>query len=174
MFTMMKSIKLTGRLRAIAGYIRDGASVADIGTDHGLLPVYLAQTGLARYIIASDISADSLESARISAAKYGVSDMIVFINAPGLDCISAANETGAAMVDTIVIAGMGGETIAGILNESSRTIKPGIRLILQPQSKTDTLCRFLYNNGYVIGSTKIALDKGRRYTVILCEDSNNA
>jgi len=171
---MMKSIRLTGRLKTICGYINDGASVADIGTDHGFLPVYLAQTGIARCIIASDISAGSLESACNSAAKYGVTEKIIFITAPGLDCIPAAKETGIMEVDTIVIAGMGGETISSILENALWTKKSGIRLILQPQSKISTLCRFLYDNGYVISSTKTALDKGRRYTVIVCEDSNNA
>jgi tRNA (adenine22-N1)-methyltransferase len=114
---------------AIASFIHRGASVADIGTDHGFLPVYLAQNGLARSIIASDISAGSLEAARRSATNYGVSDKITFIVAPGLSGIKETD------VDTIVIAGLGGETIAAILNEAPWTRYSDIKLILQPQSK---------------------------------------
>jgi tRNA (adenine22-N1)-methyltransferase len=160
---MDKNVKLPERLKAIAACIDGGASVADIGTDHGLLPVYLARNRLARCLIASDISEGSLKAARRSAEKYAVTDKIMFITAPGLDGIV---ETDA---DTVVIAGVGGETIAGILNDAPWTKHRDIKLILQPQSKIDVLCRFLYDNGYLIGDTKTILDRGRQYTIIVVE-----
>ena len=154
-------LKLPPRLMAIAGFIKAGAFVADVGTDHGYLPVYLAQNGLASGIIASDISAASLMSARRSADKYGVSEKIAFIAAPGLDGIEG---TGA---DTVVIAGLGGETIAGILERSPWAKHGGVRFILQPQSKNDELCAFLRGNGYSLLDAKLAKDNGKFYVVIL-------
>ena len=159
----MKKIKLSGRLKALADLIEPGASVADIGTDHGFIPVYLAQKAQAKNIIASDISAASLSAARRSAAEYGVMDEIRFIAAPGLSGISAED------VDAIVIAGVGGETIIKILYETPWIKCRKIKLILQPQSKLDLLARFLYDNGCIITNTKIIRDKGKRYTVIQSE-----
>jgi len=157
----MKYIKLTKRLQALADLISDKVSVADIGTDHGHLPVYLAQTGTARRIIASDISAASLAAARRSAADFDVSGAIVFITAPGLEGITSAD------VDTIVIAGLGGETILSILENAPWTKNHKVTLILQPQSKIDLLCRFLYDNGYKIHQTKSVFDKRKYYSIIL-------
>jgi len=157
---MERKIKLPERLKTIADCIPPGAAVVDVGSDHGYLPVYLAINGLARRIIASDMSSGSLGAARRSAAKYGVTDMIEFVVAPGLSGV-AENE-----VDTVVIAGVGGKTIAGILRDAPWT-KSGTRLILQPQTKKDELRRFLEENGYAIRETKLTHDRGREYVVIL-------
>ena len=164
---MTQTIKLPDRLKTIAGFIKKGAAVADIGTDHGFLPVYLAQNGLSRYIIASDISGGSLDAARRSAAKYGVAHLITFIVAPGLRGIG---ERGA---DTIVIAGVGGETIADILKDALWTRKYGVKLILQPQSKTGKLCVWLRENGYIIKDARLSYDSGRFYVVILAGGGNS-
>ena len=155
------TIKLPERLMAVSGFIKKGAAVVDIGTDHGYLPVYLAQNGLARSIIASDISAGSLDSARRSAAKYGVSDKITFIVAPGLSGV------GEKETDTVVIAGLGGETIAGILKDAPWTKHSGISLILQPQSKIVELCSFLRESGYSLLDAELSLDSDRFYVIML-------
>ena len=193
----MRQIKLTPRLQTIAGFIEEGASVADIGTDHGYLPVHLAQHRKARRIIASDMSAGSLGAARRSAEKYGVSDKIEFVVAPGLTGISGTGGTGGTCrtgvtdgtgghsgtcsnggtgvndgtdVDTIVIAGVGGETIIGILEEAPWARK-GKKLILQPQTKKDELLRYLNETGIKVLETALTRDRGREYTVILCSSS---
>ena len=158
---MIKPIKLSKRLTAIAGYIEKGSDVADIGTDHGYLPVYLAQNGLVRRIIASDISEESLEAAKRSAAKYGFANKITFINAPGLAGISEHE------VDTIVMSGMGGETISGILAEAPWTKHPRVRIIMQPQTKLDIICLWLRDSGYVIQDAELVRDRGRFYVVML-------
>ena len=154
-------IKLSERLSVIASFINEGASVADVGTDHGFLPVYLAQSGMAKRIIASDISAGSLGAARRSAEKYGVTDKITFVTAPGLTGIGADD------ADTIVIAGMGGGTIAGILYDAPWTGNRDVRLILQPQTKVKELCEWLRESGYIIRGAKLTRDNGRYYIVML-------
>jgi len=157
----MKYIKLTKRLSALAALIGEEAAVADVGTDHGHLPVYLAQKGTVKRIFATDISAASLAAARRSAEEFDTSEAIVFIVAPGLDGIAPAD------ADTIVIAGLGGETIIDILDNAPWTKNQNVTLILQPQSKIDLLCRFLYDNRYDIQQTKTIVDKNKHYTVIL-------
>jgi len=158
---MKQIIKLPERLGALIEYIEDGAAVADIGTDHGFLPVFLAQTGVARRIIASDISASSLEAALKSALKYGVTEKITFIVAPGLDGVAPMD------IDTVVIAGIGGETMIDVLERAPWLKHKDIRLVLQPQSKIYSLFRFLYNNDYTILQTKTIYDKKRQYTIII-------
>jgi len=158
---MDRLLKLPERLGVIASYIEPGARVADIGTDHGFLPVYLAQRGLARGIIASDISARSLASAKRTAAKYGVTDKIEFITAPGLDGIDRSQ------IDTVLIAGVGGETIADILQAAPWLNPQKHRLILQPQSKTDKLCQQISKCGYAVLDAMLTQDRGRIYTAIL-------
>jgi len=156
---MKKKIKLSERLKCIAGYIDDKDAVADIGTDHGYIAVHLAQANPNRNIIASDTSEGSLNSARRSASNFGVSSAIKFINAFGLDGVSPSE------IDTVVIAGLGGETIVSILAGVTWTQCENIKLILQPQSKIDVLCKFLNDNGYVIREPKSVSDRGKTYTI---------
>ena len=157
---MSHFVKLPQRLKVIADYIENGSAVVDVGSDHGLLPIFLAQRGDFRRLTATDISSDSLSSARRNIKKYGVLNKIELMVADGLSKINPAG------VDTVVISGLGGETIRDILRNAPWTIGSGISLILQPQSKIDVLCNFLYNGGYSISETRIVLDRGRRYTVI--------
>ena len=162
---MKRPIKLSERLMAIIDCIDKQAAVADIGADHGYLPVYLAQTGLACRIIASDISAGSLDTARRNAARFNVTDKIEFFHAAGLDCVTHND------VDTIVIAGVGGETILGILTDAPWTVeasaKGKLKLILQPQTKLDVLKSFLHDNDYTLTKQVTVRDRGREYTVLV-------
>ncbi|MDR2569986.1 MAG: class I SAM-dependent methyltransferase [Oscillospiraceae bacterium] len=168
---IMKHVKLSKRLQAIADLIDDGASVADIGTNHGLLPIYLAQTGTAKKIIAADISPASLNAARLNvcqttldlntAPKSNMTSTITFLVTPGLNGIDPEE------IDTIIIAGMGAETIVDILDNASWIKEQKTKLILQPQSKIYILFRFLYNNGHKIREIKYVQDRGKRYVVVL-------
>jgi len=157
----MQQIKLSKRLQAVADLIDNDASVADIGTDHGHLPVYIAQTFKVKKIIASDISAASLDKARKSATENNVIEAITFLVMSGLSGVAPAQ------VDTIIITGLGGETIIQILKDAPWTNNRKIKLILQPQSKIDVLFRFLYDNDYENIETKYVSDKGKRYIVIV-------
>jgi len=159
---MTRLIRLSNRLQAVADFVEKGASVADIGTDHGFLPVYLAQTGIADQITASDMSGGSLNAALRSAIKYDVEHKIDFVVAPGLSGVRMSD------IDTVVIAGVGGETIASIL-EDVFWEEQSIRLILQPQTKIKSLQRYLSEYGYTVCETKVVQDRGRNYTIILAD-----
>ncbi|MDR2589445.1 MAG: class I SAM-dependent methyltransferase [Oscillospiraceae bacterium] len=158
----MKLIKLPTRLKTIAEYIDYNSSVLDVGTNHGKLAVYLAQINPERDIIATDISANSLKAALITAKKYNVTENIDFFVTPGLDDIDLTN------INVIVIAGLGGETIAQIISETVWQKNTKIELILQPQSKTDKLCKLLYDKNYHISKIKTIIDNKREYTIIKC------
>ncbi len=157
----MKHLKLSKRLKAAAEYIEQGAAVADIGTDHGYIPVYLAQNNLAERIIATDIREGPLLRAQASAGEYGVSSRVEFFLTDGLDGLQEQ------WLDTVVLAGMGGETIAGILERAPWTRTDKVHLVLQPQSKLGVLSNWLDNNGYAIFDETLVEDDGRIYAVLL-------
>ncbi len=139
----MKQLALSGRLAAVAAFVPRGARVIDVGTDHAYIPIWLAQQGRAAYLLASDLRPGPLARARADAADYGVADKIDFQLNDGLDnCPSEA-------VDTIIIAGMGGETMIHIL-ESAPWTRRNKLLILQPMSKVSDLRSWLIHNGYRI------------------------
>jgi tRNA (adenine22-N1)-methyltransferase len=150
-------INLTKRLKALAELASEGKNIADIGTDHGYIPVYFAQMGTAQRIVASDVAVGPINSAKNSAENYGVKDKIEFVVADGLAGIDDS-------FDTVIIAGMGGDTIVSILEASTWAMKKA-NLILQPQSKITKLVRFLNDNGCRIEKAKLVEDSGKTYVV---------
>ena len=141
----------------------DGSDVADVGTDHGYIPVYLAQVGDHGRIIASDVRRGPLSSAMRTAEEYGVSERIEFVLADGLEGIDPGS------VGCVVIAGMGGETIAGILKRAPWVRERHVRLVLQPQSKTAELTAFLDADGFSVDDARLVRDDGRIYLVMAAE-----
>ena len=150
---------LTPRLALCARYAAGAAILCDVGTDHGYLPISLLAEGKIEYAIAADIRPGPLASARRHAGEAGLEDKMRFELADGLAF------PGAERADTVVCAGMGGETVAGILKRAPWT-KESVRLILQPQSKLDELCEWLGANGYAIRSAALAAEGERLYAVL--------
>ena len=160
-------LTLQPRLQMLADMVPCGSIVADIGTDHGYLPVWLLQEGRIPRAIASDIHAKPLEHARETAAEFGVSDRIEFRLCAGLDGFVPIE------VDTIVIAGMGGETIASILEGAPWTREDGVLLLLQPMTKTEYLRIWLADKGYHFTEERLVSDKSFLYP-ILCVKGGEA
>ena len=154
----MKNL-LTPRLALCARYAAGAGILCDVGADHGYLPISLLAEGKIEYAIAADIRPGPLASARRHAGEAGLEDKMRFELADGLAF------PGAERADTVVCAGMGGETVAGILKRAPWT-KEGVRLILQPQSKLDELCEWLGVNGYAIRSAALAAEGERLYAVL--------
>ncbi|MBR0353894.1 MAG: SAM-dependent methyltransferase [Oscillospiraceae bacterium] len=150
---------MDARLEAIYRLIPPGKGVIDVGTDHAYLPVRLALDGYAGRILASDLREGPLATARRTAAQAGVSAGIGFVLADGLaGCDPDA-------VDTIVIAGMGGDTICGILDRAEWCMSPAYRLILQPMTKAEVLRYWLSNNGFAIEDEVLEEDAGTIYQI---------
>lgn len=151
------SIVISKRLQAIANMVPECKTAADIGTDHGYLTVWLLENNICSTAIAADINAGPLSKAKETAETYNMTERISFRLCDGLAQISE-NET-----DVVIIAGMGGETIEGILSEAPWTKKK--KLVLQPQSKIPELRMWLHENGYMVEDAVLVYDASRYYVV---------
>ena len=148
------------RLELIASILPHGRGFADVGTDHGYLPVYMAQHGYSGKIIASDINEGPLSTAVVSARQAGVEDRICFRLCDGLD------GCGSEELDTVVIAGMGGDTICGILDRADWIMSRDILLILQPMTKAEVLRYWLTNNDFAICGEWLIEENGEIYQIL--------
>ncbi len=156
---MEKQLQLQPRLRLLAEMVPLGRRLADVGTDHGYLPVWLLQSGRIQSAIASDIGAEPLAHARRTAQESGVTG-IDFRLCDGLDGIAPQE------ADTVVIAGMGGETIISILSAAPWTGDGAHTLLLQPMTKATELRRWLAVNGYCFTEERLVWDKNYLYPVL--------
>ena len=148
------------RLELIASILPHGRGFADVGTDHGYLPVYMAQHGYSGKIIASDINEGPLSTAVASARQAGVEDRICFRLCDGLD------GCGSEELDTVVIAGMGGDTICGILDRADWVMSRDILPILQPMTKAEVLRYWLTNNDFAICGEWLIEENGEIYQIL--------
>lgn len=152
---------LDGRLAVCASLVRNGTKLADVGTDHAYLPVWLAKNGRITSAIASDVREKPLRSGAENIEKYGCTDMVTPRLSDGLDAIEPEE------ADDIVMAGMGAELICNII-ERAPWLKDGEkRLILQPMTKAHILRKYLLDNGFEIISETPCAHGGKNYTVIL-------
>ncbi len=158
-----KTIKLDPRLSLAVSFIK-GNVVADIGTDHAYIPIYLLTSGKCNYAIASDINEGPLMRAKANAMSYGVDKNIYFGLTDGLQQLPL-EEKG---VTDIIICGMGGELIANIIEASDYTKKNNVNLILQPMSSIDELRTYLAENGFEIKDEGICSSQGKIYQCINC------
>ena len=138
-----REMELSPRLRLLADWVRPGASVADVGTDHAYLPVWLTVHGRVSSAIASDLRQGPRQRAAEHCRLYGAETVDCRL-APGLEAVSPEE------ADTVIIAGMGGENIAAILAAAPWTRDGAHTLLLQPMSRDAALRRFLAENGYTI------------------------
>lgn len=160
-------VRLGPRLKTVVSFVEKGASVIDIGCDHGYVPIYLVQNGICRHVTATDIRYGPLNSAIRSAEENGVSEKIDFILTDGLKNVPRDD------ADTIVISGMGGETMIGILEGEDWLISEDVKLILQPQSKTDELLLWLERSGFAIRDVSLAREDGILYLVLKAQGAEN-
>lgn len=158
---MKRPFSLSPRLQAVADLVSAGARLADVGTDHGRLPVWLIQHGRVERAVCSDLRPGPLSRAKTLAERWQVSDRAVFRLCDGLSGIAPYE------VDVVTIAGMGGETIAEILRAARWTNQPGHIYILQAMSGMDGLRRYLSGNGFVIDREVLVEEGDTLYVVLL-------
>jgi tRNA (adenine22-N1)-methyltransferase len=157
---MKQLFSLDDRLLACASFVTKSAKLADIGTDHAYLPVWLKLQGVISYAIASDINSSPLEMGRATAEKYNVNS-IDFRLGNGLDTITPEDN-----ITDVVIAGMGGEIISDILSASPITKNKNLNIILQPMTKSHILIKNLYQMGFEIVAQRCAVSHGKCYTIL--------
>ena len=153
---------ISKRLRAAADFVRAGARIADVGTDHAYLPIYLAKMGKIYGGVASDINEGPYLCAKKNIAAEGLSDIITAYHTAGLNGIDKFFPT------DIMICGMGGELIASILDDAPWVKHEKIRLILQPMTHPEILRKFLLDEGFDIKDEKI-IHEDKLYVVLCAE-----
>ena len=157
---------LDNRLKMCAEFVSGRGIAVDVGTDHAHLAAELINSGKCRRVIASDINEGPLESARKTVEKHGISNKVELVLSDGLENVDLEG------VSDIVIAGMGGETIAGIIEKLDMDCDfESIRWILQPMTKPEYLRKKLYEFELKITSEKVVQDGDKMY-VIMCAEYN--
>lgn len=151
--------KLKNRLLCLAGLVDPGARVADIGCDHGYLGIYLLREGMADTVVGVDISPGSIAKAQKNIARFGLTDKITLKCADGLHAIDLQQ------IDTVIVAGLGGEMIAGLLADGAGQIGRQT-LLLSPMRREEKLRAYLYDNGFEIEKERLAQDDKRVHTLI--------
>ena len=152
-------LPLSDRLLACAKFVNKGDRVADIGCDHGYLSIHLLANGIASFCIASDVNEGPLQSAMRNARKFGTANRMEFCLSDGVQGIPRD-------FDCMVCAGMGADTMIHILASAPWLKDPRYRLILQCQSKTPALRRYLSENGWRIRRESVLRDGKFLYTVM--------
>lgn len=153
-------MRLSKRLHAVAQLASEAKKVADVGTDHGYIPIYLIKEKGIESALAMDINKGPLERAAENIHMYGLADKIQTRLSDGV----AELKPGEA--DTVVIAGMGGALTMNILREGKEVLSGVETLVLQPQSELHLVRRFLHNNGYYIAQEDMELDEGKYYPMM--------
>ena len=156
----MEKIKLSSRLLRCAEMVSKNAKIADIGTDHAYIPIYLTLNNTAAHAIASDIKIGPLQNAVKNIEKYGLQNNIEARISDGTNQI---NENEA---DEIIIAGMGGNVISNILEKCIWENKKDKVFIINPMKYEERLREFLYENGYKITKEIAVVCSGKVYSVM--------
>lgn len=153
-------MQLSKRLLAVSEMVTSNSRLADIGTDHGYIPIYLIENKRISHAIAMDVNKGPLNRAKENIERHGLGDYIETRLSDG----TAALHCGEA--DAVVIAGMGGGLVMKILTEGSGVLGSVKELILQPQSELAFVRRFLQDNNYVIVEENMVLDEGKYYPMM--------
>ncbi len=150
---------ISKRLKTIAELVTAGNTAADIGTDHGYVPIYLLQKNISPFVYACDMSAGALSKAEEKMYRYSFEDRMQVRCADGLSAI----EPGEA--DTIIISGMGGILMTKILGDSPDVTHSAKELVLSPHRDAELVRRFIAENDFEIIHEEKIIDKKKEYII---------
>ena len=159
----MKNLILGNRLSSVAGLVRRGAVLADIGTDHAYLPIYLLTTGKISFAYCTDINEGPLKNAEEGLREAGLltsAKLLLTSGAKGLENLG---------ITDYCICGMGGELIADIISASPHLSATGLRLILQPMTRQEKLRGYLWDNGFKIYREVYSFEADKSYVAMVAE-----
>ena len=151
------------RLEKILKYITEDAPVADIGTDHGYIPIRLAGSGFVSELYACDINEGPLDNARRNAQEAGCDKNIRFVLSDGFEKLDLSR------IRYLIIAGMGGESCCGIMDRAEKKITEDNIFIFQPATKPEVLRYWLLNNSYEILAEDYVKENGKLYQIIVAK-----
>ena len=149
---------LSARLEAILALTDPCKLAADVGTDHGLLAARLIQSGLAKTVLCTDLSAPSLDKAKKTFEKAGLVAFARFLEGDGLKPLAGYDP------ELVIVAGLGGDTICRILNESPEFV-PNRTFLLQPMSGHETLRAYFDAHGFCVQEERLVAENRRIYPV---------
>lgn len=153
-------VKLSERLSHLAALVSEHAILADVGTDHGYIPIYLVQTGRISKAYAMDIGKGPLLRAKEHVQACGLGEYITLRLSDGVAALAPKE------ADSILIAGMGGGVTLHILTEGEAVVSAAKELILQPQSEISRVREYLYANGYQIDREDMVFEDGKYYPMM--------
>lgn len=151
---------LSERLLAVASLVPEQSVLADVGTDHGYVPVWLCKTGKIQSAIATDINRGPLRRAEEHIRQYGMETCIQTRLSDGLKAVNPGE------ADAVVIAGMGGGLILHILKEGEAVCRQAAAIVLQPQSEIVRVREYLMSQGYVTDAEKMVCEDGKYYPMM--------
>lgn len=160
-------MKLTDRLLKIASLVSVGKRVADIGTDHGYIPVYLLNKGKIPFAILADVNKGPLENARKEVRHNNLTDKTELRLGSGIEVLKKGE------VDEVIIAGMGGILISELLEANKEVAHSVDKLILQPMQAQEELRKYLLSNGYEILDEVLVKEDFRIYEIIESKFTGN-
>lgn len=159
---MNNIINISERLKCVASLVNKGARVADIGTDHAYLPIYLVQNEISNKVYACDVRKEPLRRAKLHIDEYGLSDKITTQLCDGLKGINKGD------VDTVTICGMGGKLMKNILKAGIDKLGDNTQLVLSAQSELRDFRKYLLEAGIYIKSEHMLLEDGKYYFIFDC------
>ena len=158
---------LSQRLQQVADTVNKSNIIADIGTDHAYVPIYLVKNNVVNKAIAADISQGSCKKAQLNVNNNHLSDLIDVRCGNGLEVIDSDEK-----VDTIVIAGMGGLMTISVLESNKQAVNNASQLVLQPQKDISKVRQYIHSIGYKITNEVMLIDANKYYNVINAEKGN--
>lgn len=153
-------MKLSNRLELVVSFVKPGESAADVGTDHGHVPVELVRRGIVKHALAMDVRKGPLSKAEENIAAAGLKASVEARLSDGVQKLNA-NEA-----DTVIIAGMGGELVIHILEEGRHVWDTVEQWVLSPHSEIHKVREWLYHHGFFIAKEDMVYEEGKFYTVL--------
>ena len=160
-------VRISKRLMTAASLVTEGYTLADVGTDHGYIPIYLLEQKKIPSAIAMDINSGPLKRAEEHIRLYGMEAYIQTRLSDGVEALKPGE------TDAILIAGMGGGLVMHILKEGERVCQAAKELILQPQSELERVRYFLREEGYEIFAEEMVLEEDKFYPMMKVRYTGN-
>ena len=153
-------MELSKRLQAVADLIGDNLVVADIGTDHGYIPIYLIESGKCQKAFAMDVNEGPLLRAKNHIQTHGLTECITTRLSDGVKALSVGE------CDCVVVAGMGGALAIKIMEEGKEVFRNLKEFVLQPQSELEKVRQYLNENGFQVVAEDMVLEDGKYYPMM--------
>ncbi len=153
-------MELSKRLQAVADLVSNGVTVADVGTDHGYIPIYLVESGKSKCAIAMDINRGPLDRAEAHIRMHGLGEQIKTRLSDGVKKLQIGE------CDCVIVAGMGGGLVIKIMEDGEEIFRNLTEFILQPQSEIAKVRQYLCEHNYRIIAEDMVLEDGKFYPMM--------